>query len=186
MVLLAAACTSTGLTAWGQADLPSTSNLNLALVYQPMDANLVGGAGFWMQGAGVQAEDRLWRGVGVAADFAFLHTGDMNKQNVGLDLLTATFGPRYSWSPKRRRSSCFGQFLVGGVKGLHSIFPGPGVPTDTASSLAYMTGGGLDVRLKHHLGLRAFEANWLRTQLPNSTTNVQNNLRLGAGVVVHF
>ena len=50
--------------------------------------------------------------------------------------------------------------------------------------LAYMAGGGLTLRLQPHLSLRAFEANWLRTQLPNSTTNVQNNLRLGAGVVV--
>ena len=27
---------------------------------------------------------------------------------------------------------------------------------------------------------------WLRTQLPNATTKVQNNLRLGAGLVFRF
>jgi hypothetical protein len=30
------------------------------------------------------------------------------------------------------------------------------------------------------------EADWLRTQMPNSSDNVQNNLRLGAGLVWHF
>jgi len=29
------------------------------------------------------------------------------------------------------------------------------------------------------------QADWLRTQLPNSTTNVQNDLHLGAGIVFH-
>ena len=186
MVLLAGACTFTGVAAWGQADPPFTSKLDVALVYHPVDANVVGGVSFWMEGASVQAEGRFWHEMSVVADIAFLHTGNMNNQNVSLDLLTATFGPRYTWSPKRGRSSCFGQFLVGEVKGLHSIFPGPGTTTDTASSIAYMTGGGLNVRLQHRLSLHAFEANWLRTQLPNATTNVQNNLRLGAGVVVQF
>lgn len=185
-VLLAGACTLAGVTAWGQAAPVSTSNLYVALVYHPADANLVDGANFWMQGGSVQVEGRFWRGMGVVADVSVLHTGQMNSQDAGLDLVTATFGPRYTWSPRRGRSSCFGQFLVGEVNGLNSVFPGPGSSTDTANSLAYMTGGGLNVRLRPHLSLRAFEANWLRTQLPNSTTNVQNNLRLGTGVVVRF
>jgi hypothetical protein len=29
------------------------------------------------------------------------------------------------------------------------------------------------------------DAAWLRTQLPNATTNAQNNARLGAGVVAN-
>jgi hypothetical protein len=40
--------------------------------------------------------------------------------------------------------------------------------------------------LTHRLSVRAFEANWLRTELPNATTNVQNNLRLGAGILYRF
>jgi hypothetical protein len=158
----------------------------VALVYHPADANLVSGASFWMQGGSVQVEGRFWRGMGVVADVSVLHTGHMNSQNVSLDLVTATFGPRYTWSPRRGRSSCFGQFLIGEVNGLNSVFPGSISATDTANSFAYMTGGGLNLRLQPHLSLRVFEANWLRTQLPNATTNVQNNLRLGTGVVVRF
>jgi hypothetical protein len=49
--------------------------------------------------------------------------------------------------------------------------------------LAAKVGGGLDLKLSHHVSVRLVEANWLRTQLPNSTTNVQNDVELGAGIV---
>lgn len=44
----------------------------------------------------------------------------------------------------------------------------------------------MNIPLEHRLSLRAMEANWVRTQLPNSTTDAQNNLRIGAGVVYRF
>ena len=47
-------------------------------------------------------------------------------------------------------------------------------------------GGGLDVRLNHRFALRALRASYLRTQFPNTTTNVQNSLSLSAGVVMRF
>ncbi|MGA8531063.1 MAG: hypothetical protein WB622_15205 [Acidobacteriaceae bacterium] len=40
--------------------------------------------------------------------------------------------------------------------------------------------------LSPQLAVRALQASWLRTQLPNSTSNLQNNLRLGAGFVFRF
>jgi hypothetical protein len=43
----------------------------------------------------------------------------------------------------------------------------------------------MDLRISHHFSLRLFKADWLRTQLPNSTTDVQNDLLLGAGIVIH-
>jgi hypothetical protein len=57
---------------------------------------------------------------------------------------------------------------------------------DSADSLALYAGGGVNLRLKNRFALRAIEANWLRTQMPNATTNVQNNLRLGAGLIYTF
>jgi hypothetical protein len=44
----------------------------------------------------------------------------------------------------------------------------------------------MNIALSPQPALRAFQANWLRTQLPNATTNVQNTLDLGAGVVFCF
>jgi len=61
-----------------------------------------------------------------------------------------------------------------------------GGANDSADSLALYAGGGVNVHLKNRLALRAIEANWLRTQMPNATTNVQNNLRLGAGLIYTF
>ena len=150
-------------------------------------SNLVGSSGFWMQGGSVQVHGQFWRGLGVVADVSGLHTANAgNSSGVGLDLVTATFGPRYTWSPARGRYAVFGQVLAGEVNGFHSVFPGPSGANDSADGLAVYIGGGVNLHLKHRFAVRAIEANWLRTQMPNATTNVQNNLRLGAGLIYKF
>jgi hypothetical protein len=117
-----------------------------------------------------------------------LHAGNTGGSSggVGLDLVTTTFGPRYTWSPTHRRYSIFGQALVGEANGMNRLFPNSTGATDTANSLALYVGGGVNYSLKHRLALRAFEAEWLRTQMPNATNNVQKNLRLGAGLIYNF
>ena len=52
-------------------------------------------------------------------------------------------------------------------------------------SLAAVIGGGVDISLSHHLGLRVVQVDYVRTQFPNSLENVQNNLRIGAGIIFH-
>lgn len=42
------------------------------------------------------------------------------------------------------------------------------------------------VLLAFAIAARLFEADYLRTQLPNSTNNVQNYLTVGAGVVLRL
>jgi hypothetical protein len=189
-VLLAGACILTGLAAAGQSTAsqvePATGHIDVAFVYNPLMANLVGGDGFWMQGGSVQVHGRFWHGLGVVADVAGLHRVSANSSSVGLDLITWTFGPRYSWAPARGSCTFFGQGLVGEVNGLNSVFPHASGATATASSLAVNVGGGINLSLNHRLSVRVLEADWLRTQLPNSTTNVQNNLRLGAGLIYRF
>ncbi|MGA3132433.1 MAG: hypothetical protein ABSD59_16630 [Terracidiphilus sp.] len=69
---------------------------------------------------------------------------------------------------------------------MNSVFPGANGASDSADSLALYVGGGVNLHMKHYLALRAVEEDWLRTQLPNATTDVQNNLRLGAGLVYRF
>jgi hypothetical protein len=190
-VLLAGACIMAGPAAWGQQDQSSTrptkGSLEVALVYNPLMSNVVGGNSFWMQGGSVQVHGQFWRGLGVVADVSGLHTANASASpGVGLDLVTAAFGPRYTWSPSRGRYAVFGQVLAGEANGLHSVFPAAGGANDSADSLALYVGGGVNLPLKHRFALRAIEANWLRTQLPNATTNVQNNLRLGAGLIYTF
>jgi hypothetical protein len=48
------------------------------------------------QGGSVQMYGRFWHGLGGVADVAGLHTGSVHGSGVGLDLVTATFGPRYT------------------------------------------------------------------------------------------
>jgi hypothetical protein len=70
--------------------------------------------------------------------------------------------------------------------GLNSYFPTPsGVQTDYIS-FALQVGGGVDIGLSRHFGVRVFQAGWLRTEFPNANTNVQNNLRLAAGIVLRI
>jgi hypothetical protein len=190
-VLLAGACMMAGLTVWGQdaqtSAKPTKGSLEIALVYNPLMSNVVGSSGFWMQGGSVQVHGQFWRGLGVVADVSGLHTANTGASpGVGLDLVTATFGPRYTWSPSSGRYAVFGQVLAGEANGLHSVFPGTSGAHDSADSLALYAGGGVNLYLKHRFVLRAIEANWLRTQMPNATTNVQNNLRLGAGLIYTF
>jgi hypothetical protein len=160
--------------------------LEVAITYDASRAVVISGPGFWLQGGSVQMHGEFWHGVGAVADIAGLHTGSVHNPGVGLDLVTATFGPRYTWAPRAGRYSLFGQALAGEVNGFNSIFPGMAQSFSSANGLAVQLGGGVNVPYKRRIGFRVFEADWLRTQLPNSSTSVQNNLRLGAGIVLLF
>jgi hypothetical protein len=52
--------------------------------------------------------------------------------------------------------------------------------------MAVLAGGGMNLRATPHIGVRVFEADWLRTRLADTTTNIQNSLRAGAGVIFRF
>ena len=187
--LLVGVCMMAGLAAWGQAQdptRPTAVSIDVAVVYNSLMTNVVVGDSFWMQGGSVQVHGQFWRGWGVVADVSGLHTANANGPGVGLDLVTVAFGPRYTWFEPHRRYALFGQVLAGETNGLNSVFPNAAGAKDSANSLALYIGGGVNLPLQHHLAVRAFEADWLRTQLPNATTNVQNNLRLGAGLVFRF
>jgi hypothetical protein len=160
--------------------------LEVAVTYNPMQSNTVGSNDFWTQGGSVQLEGHFWRGLGVVADVAGMHTSKISHSGVGLDMVTATFGPRYTWLCAHHKVLIFGQGLLGEANGFNSVFPGKSGATTDADSLAGLAGGGMSFNLSRRIYLRAVEADWLRTQLPNGTTGVQNNLRLGAGVVFRF
>ena len=188
-LLLAGACTMASCTAWGQRISPEEqppARFEVALTYNSVLANVTTGNEFWMKGGSIQAQARPWHGLGVAADVAGLYTANVNNTGTGLDLITAAFGPRYTWSPTHHRVAFFGHVLAGEAHGMHSIFPSAGGFNSSGNSLALQIGGGMNLALTRHFAVRAVDANWLRTQLPNATTGVQNNLRLGAGIAYGF
>jgi hypothetical protein len=165
---------------------PERGMLEVSLTYGAMLSNVITSDRFWMQGGSVELEGLLYHGLGAVADIGGMHTGNVNSSGVGLDMVTETFGLRYTWAPVKKKYEFFGQGLGGEANGFHGLFPTSAGATDSSNSMAVEAGGGMNVALSPHVALRAFEVNWLRTQLPNATTNVENNVRVGAGVVLRF
>jgi hypothetical protein len=138
---------------------------------------------FWMQGGSIELGANVWHGWGIAADITGAHASSIGTSGVPLSLVTATFGPRYRWHADRRLS-LFGEGLIGEANGFRSIFPTPAGSQPEANGFAAQIGGGIDYKLSDRFAIRVLDAAWSRTQLPNSTDNVQNTLRLGAGFVL--
>jgi len=187
-VLLAGALSMTTLAAWGQA-VPAgqrqtmLSGLDVALTYDYTQSNAVTTKSFSMQGGSAQIHDQLWRGLGVVGDVGGAFSVNVANPHASLDLITLTAGPRYTWKPVHHGFSFYGQALGGGAFGMNSIFPNLTGPTTSAHAVAVKVGTGMNVSVTPRISVRAFEVDWLYTQLPNGTTDVQNNLRVGAGIV---
>ena len=160
---------------------------DLAITYNTLRGSTTSGQSFWLQGASVQLHDRFYKGLGAVADLSIARTGNMAGTGVGLRLITATFGPRYTIAlPKPTRTEIYAQALGGFTHASNGLFPGSGSVSSTASSAALNLGGGLNLRLMHKLSLRPIELAWARSTLANNSANQQDNLRIGSGMVIHF
>ncbi|MGD0348576.1 MAG: cell envelope biogenesis protein OmpA, partial [Terracidiphilus sp.] len=81
----------------------------------------------------------------------------------------------------------FGQVLVGIAHSSGTLVQGSNsATTNPGAAFASNLGGGLDLNTTRRFSIRLFEADYLVTTFNNGTNNHQNNLRIGAGVVVHF
>ena len=162
--------------------------MDFAVTYTEQYSNLVSTPTFWHSGGSTELSAQLRHGFGMAANVAGTQTNNAAGSGVGLSLVTATFGPRYTYykllgSAHKRTLAIFGQGLLGQAWGFNSYFPTASGAITSDNSLALQVGGGVDLGLTRHIGIRVFQADWVRTQLPNGTTDVQNTLRLGAGIV---
>lgn len=188
-MLLAGAALTTTLCAWGQAhnvQKISSHPIEVAATFDAMHANTVAGYDFWMQGGAIELDTHLMRHWEIAGDISGMHTGGMPHTGVGLDLITAVFGPKYTMTSPNERWSVYGQIMGGFAHGQNSLFPNPKGATSSANGGALLLGGGLDYPVSHRVAIRAIDAAWVRTALSNGTTTVQNNLRLGSGIVLRF
>ena len=163
-----------------------TTKLDLAITFaadRSLKANT--SENVWLNGGSVELGANVWKGLGIAADVTAAHGSSVGNSGVPLSLETATFGPRYRWHA-RQKWSIYGQALLGEANAFHTLVPTPNGTQTGANSSALQIGGGLDYKLKQRIALRLLDAAWLRTQVPNATNNVQNTLRLGAGLVIRF
>jgi hypothetical protein len=161
-------------------------HIDAAATYNPAQFKELSGSSFWVEGAGIQGQLRKGDHLGVVADARGFHIADINNSGVGFDMITVTGGPRYTLFFAQHKLSVFGQGLVGGAFVFDGLFPHLPNAETTASSLAVLAGGGADFRLSRRFAVRAVEANWMYTQLPNGASNQQNALVLSAGIVYHF
>lgn len=178
--------TVTGFVRAQTPQTPQAHGLDLSVTYigeRSLKAN--SSENFWMQGGSIELGADAWRGWGIALNVTGAHGGSIGSSGIPLSLVTIAVGPRYRWHADRR-FSLFGEGLIGEADGLRSIFPTATGAQPDASSFAAQAGGGVDLRLSGRFAIRALDAAWSRTQLPNGTNNVQNDLRLGAGIVVRF
>jgi len=161
---------------------------DVAVTYTEQYSNLVSTPTFWQPGGSVELSAQVYRGLGLAGNVTGNNVPNAANSGIGLTMVTANFGPRYTYYKaigiERKRSvAFFGQGLIGQAWGFNSYFPTEsGVKTDYIS-FALQAGGGVDLGISRHFAVRIFQADWLRTEFPNANTNVQNNFRLSAGVV---
>jgi opacity protein-like surface antigen len=124
-------------------------------------------------------------GLGVAADIGVAHTGNVNGDGYGLTLTTYSAGPRFVL-PSARKLSPFAQALFGLAHGSGSQFPQGDSLVSSANSFGLNLGAGADYSLNKRISLRILQLDYLRTDLPNNSSNWQNNLRAGAGITLQF
>lgn len=159
--------------------------LDLAVTYTAARSlKASSGQNFWMQGGSIELGANVWHGWGAAADVSGMHTTSIGNSGIPISLVTTTFGPRYRWHADKQ-VSLYGEALVGEANAFRSLFPTSFGSQSDANSLALRIGGGADYRITHRLSARG-NTNWLRTQLPNATNNIQNSLSVGAGLAIRF
>ena len=71
------------------------------------------------------------------------------------------------------------------MKGFDSVFPVSTGISHSATAFSWQVGGGLDIAIWKHFAIRAVEADFVRSNLPNNGTDRENHLRLAFGVTYH-
>lgn len=177
--------------AQGQAKADSgfrVTSADLALTFTTEESNVLPGSNnnFWMRGGSFDAGVTFFHGLGAAVNFTGLHAGNISP-NINLDEIALMAGPRYTFHlGGKYPNRLFVESLFGGVHARDGIFPTATGVTPAAGSFSLQVGGGWDVTVWKDLAVRVFEADWVRTSLPNGASNVQDHLRLAFGVSYHI
>jgi hypothetical protein len=127
---------------------------------------------------------------GFVGDFGGYHNGRVDNTVANFQ-----FGPRFTIH-KREKVSFYGQSLFGGAWTSSAPIQAPDLLVaelarlnGAESGFAMLLGGGMDIKLGHHVALRPLEVNYFLTRLRNQlfdTADNQHNLRASAGVNFMF
>jgi hypothetical protein len=137
---------------------------------------------FALQGGGVNARLEVTDRLSAVADFSVVHAGTVSGANYGLGLMTLMAGPQFRH--RYGRYTPYGQFLLGAVRGFDSVFPSS--TSSSAAGFIFEAGGGSEMVLTPKVSARVLELDYMRSDLPNNTSNWQNHLKISAGLIYHF
>jgi hypothetical protein len=171
---------------------PTPAEIDVAITYVAERAKIasIDCGCFWLQGGGMNAAVTFHRGLGVAANLTGGHASNV-APGVDLDKVSFMMGLRYThpvkrWFGRTGGSRLFAEGLIGGVHSFNTVVPTSAGVAGAASSFAFQVGGGMDLPLRTAIGSRLFEADYVRSTLPNAGNSTQNDLRLAAGISFHF
>ncbi|MFY9845616.1 MAG: outer membrane beta-barrel protein [Terriglobales bacterium] len=134
-------------------------------------------------GGGGQFEYNANHWLGVVGDLAgYGATSTSNGALVG-GAFTYLFGPRVNFriGGASGKFTPFVQALFGGIYTTDGIGQ-----SGSENNFAMTAGGGIDFRVSSHVSIRPVEAEYFMTKIPDGLNNRQNNLRIGAGIVVRL
>jgi outer membrane protein OmpA-like peptidoglycan-associated protein len=154
----------------------------------------------YLNGGSTSVAFNFNRYFGIVGDFGgfndtrLLLTGGSASQNDQVDsgtVFTYMGGPRLSLR-KYDRITPFVQVLAGGARASEITLSGcvtncEFLPKEYA--FAMTAGGGLDLRIHHHIALRLFQAEYMLTRFSDFNTGFtasQNDVRLSSGLVFRF
>lgn len=198
IMLLGSAISLSGVTQ-AQQQPPVTSghhtDIDVAVTYVAERSKIasVDCGCFWLQGGSGDVAFTFYHGLGVDVNLTGVHSGDI-QSGLELDKVMFALGPRYTYRLEKEKFryagkeglALFGEGLIGGVHGFNSVFPATAGVAGAASSFATLVGGGLDIGVTKTIAVRAIEADYVRSTMPNNADNVQNDVRLAAGITFHF
>lgn len=115
------------------------------------------------------------------------HAGNVSAPGYSITLSAFTAGVRYLPPVGHSLLHPFGQVLLGLAHSSGTLVqvPNPG-SGNAGAAFAANIGGGLDLSASRRFSIRLLEADYLLTTFDNGSNNHQNNLRISAGVAVHF
>jgi hypothetical protein len=156
----------------------------------------------WLNGGSTSIAFNLNRYLGLVGDFGGFKATELQLTGAGANparvadatgtAFTYLAGPRVSYR-KYDHLTPFAQALFGGIHASEVTLSGcTGVlctPLPVENAFAMTAGGGVDLKVRHHLSIRMIQAEYLMTRFADLSTGdrkTQNDIRLSSGLVFGF
>ena len=131
-------------------------------------------------GGGGQLEYNANRWLGVVGDLSGFYATSSGNGSFAGGVFTYLLGPRVNF--RRGKVTPFAQALFGGVR----TTDGNAQSTGTENNFAMTGGGGIDFKVSRHISVRPIQAEYFMSKIPDGLKNRQDNLRIGAGVILRL